>query len=69
MKVKDILRQIEDTKLYIEIKQTTKNGGTTFGIYTKNELFYNEKYTNLTIKNINVQYYNGKRLLVLQTNI
>lgn len=69
MKVKEIIRQIDDPKIYIEIKQTLKNGGASFGIYTKKDLFYRDNLTKLTIKNINIQYFDGKRLLVLETNI
>ena len=69
MKVKEIIRQIDDPKIYIEIKQTAKNGGASFGIYTKKDLFYRDNLTKLTIKNINIQYFDGKRLLILETNI
>ena len=69
MKIKEIIRQIDDPKIYIEIKQTSKNGGASFGIYTKKDLFYRDNLTKLTIKNINIQYFDGKRLLILETNI
>ena len=66
MKVIDILKKIEDLKLYIEIKETET--GASRGIFTKNDalLVYNKDLKNRNIKKINVQYYNGKRLLILE---
>lgn len=66
MKVIDILKKIEDTKIYIEIKD--KETGASRGIFTKNDalLVYNNDLKNRSIKKINVQYYNGKRLLILE---
>lgn len=66
MKVIDILKKIEDVKLYIEIKETET--GASYGIFTKNDalLVYNNSLKNRNIKKINVQYYNGKRLLILE---
>lgn len=66
MKVIDILKKIEDVKLYIEIKETET--GASYGIFTKNDalLVYNNNLKNRNIKKINVQYYNGKRLLMLE---
>lgn len=66
MKVIDILKKIEDSKLYIEIKETET--GASYGIFTKNDalLVYNNDLKNRNIKKINVQYYNGKRLLILE---
>lgn len=64
MKVKDITRQTTDTGLYFEIIED--KGGASFGFYKKNELIYLEKYMNATIKNINFQYINNKRLIVLK---
>lgn len=66
MKVKEIIRQINDPKIFIELKYTEKEGAGSLGIFTKNELHYNDKLNNKTIKNINIQYYGGKRLLVLE---
>lgn len=64
MKVKDIIKKIDDKKLYIEI---VENGsGASFGFYTKNDLIYNDRFNADTIKSINVQYIDGKRLLVLK---
>lgn len=66
MKVIDVLKKIEDVKLYIEIKETET--GASRGIFTKNDalLVYNNDLKNRNIKKINVQYYNGKRLLILE---
>lgn len=66
MQVKDILKLIQDPKIYIEIKYTIDNGGGTFGIFTKNDLHYNDKLKNKKIEKINIQYYSGKRLLILE---
>lgn len=63
MKVKDILKKIEDLKLYIEL--IDYKDFASYGFYTKNDLIYNDKYNNLLIKKINVQYIKNKRLLVL----
>ena len=64
MKVKEIIRQITDPKLTIEIIE--EGSGASFGFYTKNELFYLEKYTKATVKNINVQFLSGQRLLIIK---
>lgn len=66
MKVINILKKIEDLGLYIEIKETET--GTSRGIFTKNDalLVYNNDLKNRNIKKINIQYYNGKRLLILE---
>ena len=66
MKIIDILKKIEDTKLYIEIKETET--GASRGIFTKNDalLVHNNDLKNRNIKKINVKYYNGKRLLMLE---
>lgn len=63
MKVKDILKKVDDYGLYIEIKRD----GASCGIYKKNDalLVYSNKLKESTIKNINVQCLNSKRLLVL----
>lgn len=64
MKVKEIVRQITDPKLNIEIIE--ESGGASFGFYTKGEIFYQEKIMKATVKNINVQYIKGKRLLIIK---
>ncbi len=66
MKVKELIKKINDTKIYIEIKFTEKDGGGSFGVFQKNDLFYNDKLLNSTIKNINIQYFKGRRLLILE---
>lgn len=66
MKIKDLLKKVNDPKLYIEIKEQSKNGGGTHGFFTKNDLIYNTKMQNYLIYSINVQYINNKRLLVLE---
>ena len=66
MKVENILKLINDKKLYIELKYTPENGGGSFGFFTKNELQYNDKLKNRKIEKINVQYINNKRILVLE---
>ena len=63
MKVKDILKKINDYKLYIELIE--EKNYIILGIYTKNDLIYNDKFRNCDIKNINVQYINNKRTLKL----
>lgn len=66
MKVKDIIKKISDPKIYIEIKYTIEDGGGSFGIFTKNDLQYNDKMKNKNIEKINIQYYDSKRLLILE---
>ena len=66
MKVKDILKKINDPKVFIEIKYTTEEGGGSFGIFTKNDLHYNDNLKNRKIENINIQYITNKRLLILE---
>ncbi len=66
MQVKNILQLIEDPKIYIELKYTIDEGGGSFGFFTKNELYYNDKLKNKKIKKINIQYINNKRLLILE---
>lgn len=66
MKVKDITRQVKDPKIVFELKYTAKEGGGSLGFYNKNELYYNDKMHNMTIKGINIQYYNNTRYLVLE---
>lgn len=64
MKVKEIIRQITDPTLTIEIIE--EKSGANFGFYTKKEIFYIDNLMKATIKNINVQYINNKRLLILK---
>lgn len=66
MKIKDILKLINDPKIYIEIKYTPENGGGSFGFFTKNELYYNDDVKNRKVEKINVQYINNKRILILE---
>lgn len=63
MKVKDILKKLEDPKIYIEFKDIQSY--CSYGFYSKNDLIYNDKYNNENIKKINIQYIDNKRLLVL----
>jgi hypothetical protein len=63
MKVKSILRLVNDVKLYIEF--IDEESGASYGFYTIKDLIYNDKFYNYIIKSINVQYYNNKRLLVI----
>ena len=63
MKVKDILKLINDTKLYIEI--IDEQSGASYGFYNKNDLIYNDKFNNCKIKKISVQYFDSKRVLIL----
>ena len=63
MKIKDLLKKIEDCKLYIELIDY-KNYAS-YGFYTKSDLIYNNKYNNCLIKKINVQYIDKKRTLIL----
>ena len=64
MKVYDVLKKINDLGVYIELK--TKDGSS-LGFYKKNDplIVYNNNIKNKSIKDINVQYIQGKRLLVL----
>lgn len=64
MKIKSILKLINDCKLYIEIKD--RKTGASYGFYTKSDLIYNDKYNNYLIKSINSQYFDNKRLLVIE---
>lgn len=65
MKIKDILKKIEDFGLYIEIIE--KESGASYGIFKKNDalLVYNNGLKNKNVKNINCQYFKGKRILIL----
>lgn len=68
MKIKDILKKIEDTGLYIEIIDT--ESGASYGFFRKNDslLVYNNKLKNKNIQKLNVQYINNKRILILYIN-
>lgn len=72
MKIKDILNLITDKHLYIELIE--QDSGASFDILRANELknlieqdktMYTE-FGEKTAKNINIQYVNGKRLLVIK---
>ena len=65
MKIKDVLKKINDSGLYIELIDV--ESGASYGIFKKNDplLVYNNELKNKNIKKINVQYYQGKRLLIL----
>ena len=63
MKVKDILKNIEDKKLYIEFIDL--KSGASYGIFTKNDLIYNDKFNNDKIKKINFQYISTKRIMLI----
>lgn len=62
MKIKEIVKLITDTKVYIEIKE--KNSGASFGFYTN--VYIPEQFEDKEIVSINVQYVDGKRLIVLE---
>lgn len=66
MKVKDITRQIEDSRLFIKLENTEKEESKNIGYFTKKDLYYNDKLQNMTVKEINAQYINYKRILVLE---
>lgn len=65
MKVKDILNKINDMGLYIELIDV--GSGASYGIFKKNDalLVYDNEKKNKKVKKINVQYYQGKRVLML----
>ena len=65
MKVNDILKKINDCGLYIEIIDA--ESGASYGIFKKNDalLVYDNEKKNKKVKKINVQYYQGKRILML----
>ena len=67
MKVNDILKKINDPALYIEI--ISEESGASYGIFKKNDplLVYGDKKKK-TIKSLNVQYINNKRILILYIN-
>lgn len=64
MKVKDILKQVNDPMLYILIKEKDRE----HGMFKKNDplLVYNNSLKNSTIKKINTQYKEEKRILILE---
>ena len=64
MKVKDLLKLTNDSKLYIEIIE--QRDKISYGIFRKNDLIYNTKYHNDSIKIIKVQYFENKIILVLE---
>lgn len=64
MKIKDLLKLTNDAKLYIEIIDIRDK--ISYGIFRKNDLIYSTKYHNDTIKNISVQYFENKRILILE---
>lgn len=68
MKIKDILKKVEDVGLYIEIIDI--ESGASKGIYKKNDalLVYNNELKNKNIQKMNVQYINNKRILILYIN-
>lgn len=65
MKIKDILKKIDDFMLYIEIIEN--ESGASFGVFKKNDalIVYDNSLKNKNIKKINVQYFESKRVLVL----
>ena len=65
MKVNDILKKINDCGLYIELIDV--ESGSSYGIFKKNDplLVYDNIKKNKKVKKINVQYFQGKRLLIL----
>ena len=67
MKVNDILKKINDPMLYIEI--INKETGSSYGIFKRNDplLVYSDKKKK-TIKSLNVQYINNKRILIIYIN-
>ena len=63
MKIKDIIGLITDTKLYFEIKE--KASGSSFDFYTIKS-YVSEELLEKQVIGINVQYINGKRLLIIK---
>ena len=60
MKVIDLVKKIEDTKLYIEIIEIGSYAS--FGFYNKDTI-KQCKFIKSTIAKINANYYDNKRLL------
>lgn len=67
MKVKDILKLIEDEKILIEIKDTITYGSYLIGNY-KDVTLNSYKFKDYKIDKINVQYTNNTRYLILYIN-
>lgn len=61
MKVKDIVKKINDTMIFIE--PIEEKSGASFGYYKNFEILRNEELNNKTIKKINIQYFKNKRYL------
>ena len=62
MKIRDIIKLIKDVKIYIEIIE--KASGASFGFY--NNCYVPIDFLEKEIQEINVQYVDGKRLLVIK---
>lgn len=60
MKIRDIIEKITDVKIYIEVKSEFCH----YGFYNKDSI-KTSGYINALVDNINIQYYDGKRLLVI----
>lgn len=65
MKIKDILKKIDDSSLYVEIRE--KSSDITIINCKKNDplIVYNNTLKNNKIKALNVQYLNNKRTLII----
>jgi hypothetical protein len=64
MYLSSLIGMIGDSKLYIEIKE--KYSGASFGFYTKNDINnYFKNYGDKKIVEINSQYIDNKRVLVV----
>lgn len=64
MKVKEIIRQINNADLNIEIIED--KGGASFGFYTKRVIFYQDRLMKATVKSVDAQSIKGKPLLVIR---
>jgi hypothetical protein len=62
MNIKDIMILIKDVKVNIEIIE--KESGSSFGFYNKD--YIPADFLTREIKEINVQYVDGKRILVIK---
>ena len=61
MKVKDLLKKLgKNNNLYIEF---IEKDFASYGFYTKNELIYNDRFSNEKVKEFNIQYINKKLVL------